>query len=435
MRTEIINNSAHFFDGEIRLPDCGDLTTENKRSFLSRLHLVNEVRDNRQVDWVFLVHPRDIVDSLLCLKVAGHDLSSLSNYIPAEREQKIKNLFLYKFLANIRPFLIGNGSIDVEGSDVKGNLAAVLLYGEQMMSGGWRTIAKERIVQSIVLAKEHGAKIVGLGAHTSPATLGGDLLVGKAGSTRRKELEGIGITNGNALTAAMSVEAINQASEILGLSPKDTTVGVVGASGSVGSAASRLLVEDGYNTILNGRALPKLETVFKDISGNINVNLSANLMDMKNCDIILVETSSTQATIGPEHILPGTIIFDGTQPKNISVEMGETMQNNGSVVVDGGFAYIPGYKCGFDLRLPENVSFACLTETMLLAMEGRFDDYSIGQRGDPKKAREMMELAKKHNVTVAPYTFYSRPVDENLIHSVKTENSRRRQQPFYSIVV
>lgn len=419
-------------EGKIRLPSFRDFRENPGRSLLEPF--MYQGRSQPSIEYAFLVHPRDAYDALACARISGLNFSLLARLLPRRLEQEIKNRYLYQSLARIPPFFIGDGLITTGNSEVKGNLIAVLLYGEQMLSNDWRTFAKERIIEAIGMTKERGAKIIGLGAHTSPATLGGKLLVGQEGNnhSRRKEVEGVGITNGNALTAVMSVESVRMAADNLELSSYEATVGVVGASGSVGSAASRLLVEEGFKVILNGRLMPKLRSRFSGISGLSNVILSDKLEDMKQCDIILVVTSSTQSTIQPKHISPGTIIVEDTQPRNISKQMGEVIRRRGSLVVDGGFVHVPGYYCGFNLRLPKEVTFACLAETLILAKEKRYGDYSIGDP-KPEQAKEMMELARRHNITVAPFTWNSRPVSNSEFDSVKAENRRVRRQPSYSL--
>lgn len=398
----------------------------NQKSILASFIAAEEANSKEGLDFAFLVHPRDPYDALACTRFIGINPSFLACFFSQEREQWLKNHLLYRHLASIPPFFVRDSQISVSGVETTGGLAAVLLYGEQMLSNGWRSFAKERITESVVLAQERGARLVGLGAHTSPATLGGRLLI----ESRDRLAKGVGITNGNALTAAMSVEQAKRAVTWLELNPEQSKVGIVGATGSVGSATARLLAEEGYRLVLNGRSENKLKSAFRDLMGV--VQLSANLEDMRQCDVVMVMTSSTTATVKPEHIRPGTFIIEDTQPRNISASMARDIENGGSLVIDGGFVHIPGYRCGFNLRLPEEVTFACLAETLLLAAEGRFSDYSIGD-AEVSKAREIMTIAEKYGATVAPPTWNSAPVKAREIQRVKENNRRYKNPPSYSV--
>lgn len=407
----------------------------SNKSFLG--HLIDKGRlqtspSQDDLSFAFLVHPRNSFDALACARVLGADLSALARFIPPNLEQFAKNRFLYKDLARIPPFVINQGTITVEGSLVKGNLVAILLYGEQMLANGWRGFARERIIDAIEMCQAGGIDLVGLGAHTSPA-VGGGVFLRKADSdssypdNRYTGIQRIGITNGNSFTAAVTMQSIDHFVQELDLLPARARVGIVGATGSVGSAASRLLVERGYRPLLIGRFLKKLNDSFSDIRED--VVLSNALPDLLTCDVVVVMTSGATATILPEHIRAGTVVIEDTQPRNISEVQGDKLMDEGNLVVDGGFVKVPGLKCNFNLRLPEEVTFACLAETLILAMEGRRGDYSMGN-AQVGQAKEMVALANKHNIAVAPPTWNSRLINPQSLKGAKLANSRRRRTVF-----
>lgn len=412
-----------------RIPSFHGDEILGKRSILHSLIAADEPRHVRERNsgkpaFTFLVHPRDPFDALECAKINKVGLGFMSRFFPDKLEQELKNRFLYKSLARIPPFIIKSSDITIEGSNVRGNLVAVLLYGEQMLSNSWMTYAKSRIVEAIKIAQEAGAGIIGLGAHTSPATLGGLTLRKGDGPIDVSGISKIGITTGNSLTAGISVEAVKRSVGFLDLVPRKAKVGIVGASGSVGAATSRLLVEEGFVPILNSRSIRTLEAKFKDIKDR--VIFSEDLGDMRQCDVIVVMTSASTSTLLPQHVSPGTIVIEDTQPRNIKEDQARKMRENGSIVIDGGFAHVPGFRCGFNLRLPPETTLACLAETMILAMEGRTSDYSLGD-AQVDKAREMLRLAEKHNITVALPTWNSRLIDSFVFDGVRQQNLRRHR--------
>ncbi len=81
------------------------------------------------------------------------------------------------------------------------------------------------------MAKGRGAKLVGLGGHTSIVTGGGLRLLDK----------GIPLTTGNTYTLLTAVEAACRAVHLTGRRMQDMRVAVIGATGSIGSAISRLI--------------------------------------------------------------------------------------------------------------------------------------------------------------------------------------------------
>lgn len=407
--------------GRIKVPPYSESEILDKKSKLHALIAKENPQKHKEIRnghkaFTFLVHPRDPFDALECARIGNQPLGILAKLIPPALEQEIKNRKLYKSLAKIPPFIIKNSEITVDGYKIKGNLVAVLMYGEQMLLNSWMPYAKKRIVEAIGLAKESGSSIVGLGAHTSPATLGGTTLRSKGNSISSDLLSGIGITNGNALTAAMTAEAVKIYSRKLGLKPNETTVGIIGASGSVGAAASRLINEAGFRLILHSRVVGKLFDKFPDLENR--AIFTQDLSDMKACDIIIVMTSAVTSTLQPEHVSPGTIIIEDTQPRNIREHEARKIKKNGSLVIDGGFVHIPGFRCGFNLRLPPETTIACLAETLVLTIEGIGTDFSVGD-ADIDKAKTVLAMAKKHKFSVASPTWNSKPIPDKDFDIVK----------------
>ena len=54
-----------------------------------------------------------------------------------------------------------------------------------------------------------------------------------------------------------------------------------------------------------------------------------------------------------------------------------------------------------DIHLPKNVVFACMAETIVLALEGRFEEFTIGRDIEWKKVKEIYKLGLKHGMKLA----------------------------------
>ena len=69
---------------------------------------------------------------------------------------------------------------------------------------------------------------------------------------------------------------------------------------------------------------------------------------------------------------------------------------------------------GFDFGFPPGLAYACMAETMILALEGRFEDYSVGGELSVEQAREMGALARKHGFRLAGFRCLERtlPAEE-----------------------
>ena len=50
----------------------------------------------------------------------------------------------------------------------------------------------------------------------------------------------------------------------------------------------------------------------------------------------------------------------------------------------------------FDFGLAPGRAYACMAETMVLALEERRESYSLGKQIQPERVREIAELARRH---------------------------------------
>lgn len=252
-----------------------------------------------------------------------------------------------------------------------------------------------KIIQAIQVAEKLGVEIVGLGEFTSSITKGGKNLVGKVGCQ---------ITNGNSLTAGITFEAVKKACLTYGIEWEKERVAVVGATGSVGTAVSLLLAEEGIPLMLVARGkagLEELKASIQTLYPHIPVGISQNVEDIRKTRVVVVATSSTSQIIKAEHLANGALVYDITQPRNTSPSLLE--QRKDVLVIDGGVIATPGVNYGMDIGLPPEQAYACLAETMLLALDGRNGNF-VGN-ATPEDAKGMMRLMINHSAhfRLAPF--------------------------------
>ena len=83
------------------------------------------------------------------------------------------------------------------------------------------------------------------------------------------------------------------------------------------------------------------------------------------------------------------------------------------LVVESGEVIIPGVESfGYDIGLPPKVAYACLAEAALLAMEGRFEDYTLGRNIEMERVKEVYHMFKKHGFQIAGLTAFGKYVSE-----------------------
>lgn len=233
------------------------------------------------------------------------------------------------------------------------------LPGEVMSVHG-----RKEILRAAQIALDRGAKVVGLGALTAPATGGGSLLVEQLPA-------GITITNGNCYTAAVLRRNVLEAIRILALE-RPTRIAIVGCTGSVGRVVSRLLIDAGFeNLILIGRTAEKARRLLGEVAPY--ASFSESLADVAAADVIVALTNAPSARLTPEVIRIGAIVIDAAEPANVSDEDASAW-NSHVLITRGGRVRISGYRCTYDFGLGDSTeTFACLAETYLFAREGIYE--------------------------------------------------------------
>jgi len=109
----------------------------------------------------------------------------------------------------------------------------------------------------------------------------------------------------------------------------------------------------------------------------VPTSTSTDIRDVRGCDAVVLLTASSEALLGAEHLAPGALVLDATQPRNTSP--GLTAARPDVTVVDGGVVSIPGMALkGADIGLPRGQAYACFAETFLLGLAGHTGHFSIG---------------------------------------------------------
>jgi fatty aldehyde-generating acyl-ACP reductase len=296
----------------------------------------------------------------------------------------------YRFILNRRPLppiIWSEVTLTPGATEPEGFIIMLPYSGRQVIEQPKQMNAM--IKKAAKFAADKGARIMGLGALTSTITLGGRLVSGNPH---------LSVTNGNAYTAVILHAKIVQL--IQRFPSYRPVIAVVGATGSVGSLVCKMLAK--YNPTAqyllvarNDRRMNKLADEMALESKNVVVVVSTDLEDVAQADIVVLVTSSPDSVIQGCHLKPNAIILDATQPRNTAVALREERPD--VTIIDGGLTAITHLKTNTIGRfgLPEGISFACLAETLLLALDDYPTDFSIGNPS-MRQAEEICKLAHKY---------------------------------------
>jgi fatty aldehyde-generating acyl-ACP reductase len=273
------------------------------------------------------------------------------------------------------------------GKEIEGWLVACPFTARQALELPTRAVYN-KIIAAGRLAQRLGAQILGLGAFTS--------VVGDAGMTVARHL-GIPVTTGHSLTVAMAVEALEEGARCKGVRLGSSTVAVIGATGSIGRACAELLAPAVDRLILIGRSEPRLAQVRAQVeeAGGQQVRTSLQVEEVCEADLVLSATSAADSVIQPEYLKRGAIVCDIALPPDVSPRVKQ--ERSDVSIVAGGVVDVPGeVDFGFDFGLSSGKAYACMAETMVLALDGRYESYSLGKHIRVERVHEIARLARKH---------------------------------------
>ncbi len=276
-------------------------------------------------------------------------------------------------------------------------------------------VAYKKIVACGKMAEELGAKIVGLGAYTS--------VVGDAGRTIADRLA-VPVTTGDSLTVVMAVDALRAAAAEMGIVMREATVAVVGATGAIGKTCAELLAGECADLRLIGRRQDALDALRERCQGRAaRVSASTAMDGVYDADLILTVTSAIHEIIEPEHLKPGAVVLDVARPRDVSRRVAEVRDD--VLVIEGGMVEVPGpVDFGFDFGFPLRHAYACMAETMALALEGRYEDYTIGKDISVAQACEIGDIATKHGFRLSGFRSFEQPVTPEQIARVRERAHR-----------
>jgi predicted amino acid dehydrogenase len=303
------------------------------------------------------------------------------------------------------------------GKELRGWFIACPYTPRRMMELPEQTVYR-KIIQTGRLAEKLGAQILGLGAFTS--------VVGDAGVTIANALD-IPVTTGDSYTVTVAVEALQEAARVMDIPLSGATVAVVGATGAIGQVCAELLSEDVERLYLLGRRQEALEALRDRLRPHARAELivSTSMDDLSHAQLILTVTSATHDVIRPEHLQPGSVVCDVARPRDVSAMVAAARDD--ILVIDGGMVDVPGpVDFHFNFGFPPGKAYACMAETIALALEGRFEDYTLGKHLTRARVEEISAIAKKHGFRLSGFRSFEREVTEQHIEIVRRNAKQAR---------
>jgi fatty aldehyde-generating acyl-ACP reductase len=357
-------------------------------------------------NFAFIIHPIDPK------KDVSRKFPLLGKILPVPAIHFLSRFFPPLYISHIT----GCRSSDT-GAEIEGWFLACPYTPVTMLRLKPATVYK-KIIQTGRLAERLGARILGLGAFTS--------VVGDAGLTISRGLS-IPVTTGDSYTVHIAVEAVREGARVMSVQLENATAAVVGATGAIGSVCAELLSRDVGELILVGRRPDALGLVKEraEAQGAGRVRVATDLELLPQADLVLTVTSAVGAIIEPHHLKVGAVVCDVARPRDVSRQV--VAQRDDVLVIEGGMVQVPGaVDFGFDFGFPPGKAYACMAETMILAMEGRYESYTLGKDIKMERVEEIARLAARHGFRPAGFRSFERALTQEQIDRIRANAQRLR---------
>jgi predicted amino acid dehydrogenase len=321
--------------------------------------------------------------------------------------------------AQAAPILLGvlRNVVSASGAKAEGLIYAIPMTSKAIMRFPPEFMYK-RLLQVAQLGAERGCQLMGLGAYTSVA--------GDAGLTVSQRAP-LGVTSGNSYTVAATLRTLTETAEHCGITVADASAMVIGATGSIGSVCSRLLAAQVRELLLVSPRPERLlalasqiEQETPQIAGRVRLARKPDAF-LPQASLVVTTTSAVEPVIDVTCLRPGAVVCDVARPPDIKEAAARKRRE--VLVVESGEILLPeGAELTTDIGLPRGVIYACLAETLLLALERKFGHYTLGRAIDPEKVREMAQIGEKHGFRLAPIRSFGRPVPPSHIERLRRIN-------------
>jgi predicted amino acid dehydrogenase len=284
----------------------------------------------------------------------------------------------------------------------------------------------DKLIDVTKKADMRGNSLIGLGAFTK--------IVGDAGVTINK-FSPIPVTTGNSLSAASTLWAASYAIDKMDFIRKKNgkypgTVMIVGATGSIGKVNSKVLCQYWERVVIVAPKLYKLidlKDEMHEIEPNCEIVYSTNPEKyLSECDLIITTTSARgKKILDIEKVRPGCVICDVSRPFDISEA--DMLKRPDVLVIASGQVELPGnVDFDIDIGLSGNTVYACLAETALLALEGRFESFSLSRDISYQKVFDIDQMARKHGVRLSAIMGHSMEITDNEIELCRQHALKNR---------
>ena len=196
---------------------------------------------------------------------------------------------------------------------------------------------------------------------------------------------------------------------------------------------SKLLSMVFDEVILCGRNTEKLNNLKNSIRlespGTKILTTTDSSEYLPEADMIVTATSGAgKKVLDIMKVKPGCVITDVARPLDLKPE--DVAKRKDVMYIESGEIEVPVQDCLQirDIHLPKNVVFACMAETIVLALEGRFENFTIGRDIEWEKVKEIYKLGLKHGMKLAAISGLKGVYTDDNINKIRSLAIKARRE-------
>ncbi len=258
----------------------------------------------------------------------------------------------------------------------------------------------DRILRSARLAQRLGVGVIGLGGMAS--------ILADRGFPVAEKLD-VAVTTGRNYSLAVALDALRLAAGLLGKTLPFAEVVVMGGERGAGEILARLVArEAGALTLVAGdpRKVRDLSETIRCETGLVPRITSEAGRAVRQGDVVVF--GGGERMIDPGDLKAGAVVYDaGKNPQKLA-----RLQNarRDVLLIDGGLVRIPGGACCAGTALDPDSCDPRLAETMILAMEERYERCSPVGEPAVEDVDWMAQVAGKHGFRLGGLVSRGTPV-------------------------
>lgn len=302
-------------------------------------------RPVQELDFAFLVHPRDVRDIHRRLPF----LKSTPQWCTTWTTRHLWPIRV----APITGLELPSGEL------LRGAVIAAATPADLMMQD--RELALRRILQAARLAKLYGARYVGLGALTASLSRGGVDV--------HEQLD-LHVATGRMYTVLNISQIVESIVREAGVDRASVRVAVVGAAGSIGAGVSQLLASYGYRQMTLVDLAHKQDQVVS-VQQEVSVidpacrcTITDSFDVLREQMIVVTATNHPDALILDDMLSPGSCVVDDAQPSDVAESLFTAPDK---LVLEGGVVQSRNIRVPFPMGLQNRYDiFSCMAELLLM---------------------------------------------------------------------